>query len=184
MGGIVIAIVIFVMIGVGASFAQEAARKKKQAEAESAMKKFDEKEELKKFVESKPNTTVAQRPQTSRPQTTASSSSSNTQSAQARLASRLQQLQKIESEIQSRGHHDDEYCSVNHEATGKYRVEKVPVMNSIGGKSTEGCQDHYDVRFVKLDEQIEKQRELTDLQKVIVYGEVINQPAFKRNYRR
>ena len=57
-------------------------------------------------------------------------------------------------------------------------------MNSIGGTSSEGCQEHYDVRFVKLDEKIQEKRELTDLQKVIVYGEVINQPAFKRNYRR
>ena len=53
-------------------------------------------------------------------------------------------------------------------------------MNSIGGKSDEGCSEHYDVRFVKVDEKPEKKRELTELQKVIVYGEVLNNPAFKR----
>ena len=54
-------------------------------------------------------------------------------------------------------------------------------MNSIGGKSTEGCEDHYDVRFVKLDSNDVQTKELTDLQKAIVYGEVINNPAFRRN---
>ncbi|MDE7191452.1 MAG: hypothetical protein K2O35_03205, partial [Clostridia bacterium] len=64
----------------------------------------------------------------------------------------------------------------------KYRVEYVPTMNSIGGKSTEGCQDHYNVRYVKIDEENDNELELTALQKAIVYGEVINQPAFKRQY--
>ena len=63
-------------------------------------------------------------------------------------------------------------------------MEKVPVMNSFGGMSTEGCSDHYDLRYVKIDAETTETRELSDLQKVIVYGEVINQPAFKKNYRR
>ncbi|MDE7215589.1 MAG: hypothetical protein K2O08_02150 [Clostridia bacterium] len=179
---IAIVIAIFVAIGIGISVAQESARKKKQAEAESAMKKFDEKEELKQYV----NPSAAKKSTTSRPPTV-SAQTTNAQSsaqAQARLASRLQQLQKVESEIRAMSHHDDEYCAVKHESTDRFKVEKVPVMNSIGGKSTEGCADHYDLRYVKIDEQATEPRELTDLQKVVVYGEVINQPAFKRKYRR
>ena len=177
-------IIVAVIVAIVISVVKEAKKEKAKADADAAMKKFDEKEELKKFVESKPSTPVAQGSSTSRPQTAATTSSNSQQSAQARLATRLQQLQKIVSEVQSMGHHDDEHCAVQHESNAKYRVEKVPVMNSIGGTSSEGCQEHYDVRFVKLDEKIQEKRELTDLQKVIVYGEVINQPAFKRNYRR
>ncbi len=87
--------------------------------------------------------------------------------------------------VYSQGHHES-HCDVNSHSDGdKYRIEKVPVMNSIGGKSQEGCAEHYDVRFVKVDAQPEKKRELTELQKVIVYGEILNNPAFKRkgNYR-
>ncbi|MDE5549324.1 MAG: hypothetical protein K2J13_03630 [Clostridia bacterium] len=176
---VVIAIVVFVAIGIASTFAQEAKRKKKQAENEAAMRKFDEKQELKKYVEPKPSaTTAVQRSQTARPQP------APTQSAQERQAARLQQLQKLESEIQSIGHHDDEHCAVEHEKKDTYRVEKVPVMNSIGGQSTEGCAEHYNVRYVKIEENVEQKRELTDLQKVIVYGEIINHPAFKKTYRR
>lgn len=80
------------------------------------------------------------------------------------------------------GHHQS-HCDVSyHEDSDEYRVEKVPVMNSVGGKSQEGCAEHYDVRFVKVDEQPEKkQLHLTDLQKVVVYGEIINNPAFRRS---
>ena len=183
----IIVLVAFIAIGAISTVAKEAKRKKQQAEAESAMRKFDEKEELKKFVEPKPNTSASERPQAYRsPVTSASdttSSISAEKSAQARLATRLQQVQKLESEIRSMGHHDD-HCAVEHEPSGKYRVEKVPVMNSIGGKSSEGCAEHYDVRYVKIDEKVVQRRELTDLQKVIVYGDIINQPACKRNYRR
>lgn len=88
--------------------------------------------------------------------------------------------------VTSAGHHES-HCDVKeHSSQDKYRVEKVPVMNSIGGKSEEGCQEHYDVRFVKEDEpQSEKRLELNDLQKAIVYGEILNNPAFRKNgYRR
>lgn len=88
--------------------------------------------------------------------------------------------------VYSQGHHES-HCDVNaHGGGDKYRIEKVPVMNSIGGKSDEGCKEHYDVRFVKVDDaQPEKKHELTELQKVIVYGEILNNPAFKRkgNFR-
>lgn len=86
----------------------------------------------------------------------------------------------------SLGHHQS-HCDVdNHSFNDRYRVEKVPVMNSIGGKSTEGCQEHYDVRFVKEDREEKKEGlRLNELQRAMVLGEVLNNPAFKRNgYRK
>lgn len=86
----------------------------------------------------------------------------------------------------SLGHHQS-HCDVdNHSFSDRYRVEKVPVMNSIGGKSTEGCQEHYDVRFVKEDREEKKEGlRLNELQRAMVLGEVLNNPAFKRNgYRK
>lgn len=82
----------------------------------------------------------------------------------------------------SLGHHES-HCDIKGHSSGdKYRVEKVPVMNSIGGRSTEGCQEHYDLRYVKEDEEEpEKKTELNELQKAIVYGEILNDPAFRRN---
>lgn len=103
--GFIIVIAVFVAIGIGASVAQESARKKKQAQAESAMKKFDEKEELKQYTKPAAQRTTSNPPTVSAQKTTG-------QSVQERLASRLQQLQKVESEIRSMSHHDDEYCAV------------------------------------------------------------------------
>ncbi len=82
-----------------------------------------------------------------------------------------------------KGHHES-HCDIGHKSDDRYRVEKVPVMNSIGGRSTEGCQEHYDLRFVKIDETSERKLELTDLQKIVVYGEILNEPAFKRGFKR
>ena len=171
----------FVIIVVVLNVVKEAKKEKAKKDAEAAMRKFDEKEELRKFVEPKPSASVSEKPA---PIISSASNTSAEKSAQARLATRLQQLQKLESELQSMGHHDDEHCAVKHEPTGSYRVEKVPVMNSIGGQSTEGCADHYDVRYVKIDEKVVEKRELTDLQKIVVYGELINHPMCRRSNRR
>lgn len=88
--------------------------------------------------------------------------------------------------VRGTGHHD-EFCTVEHSRKDLYRVEKgVPVTHSIGGKSTEGCDEHYDARFVKLDDSpIIRQETLSrqDLIKAVVLGEVVNRPAFKRGAR-
>lgn len=95
-----------------------------------------------------------------------------------RVASRLEQ-----SVTRSTGHHE-EFCTVEHKKKDLYREEKnIPVTNSIGGKSAQGCGSHYGSRFVKLDEAISVAgNDLTqkDLAQAIVLGEVINRPAFKR----
>lgn len=199
-----IAIIAFVIIGVIVSAAKQGAETKKKKDAEKAMSLLDNKEEFKKFLEydsSESERRPQQRPQQSskvepqrlvQPQPTAYRSPQPAkQQMTAQLQQRLVELQRRQQErvagasknIVTSSHHDS-HCDVsshkdNHD---KYRVEYVPTMNSIGGKSTEGCQDHYNVRYVKLDEENDNELELTALQKAIVYGEVINQPAFKRQY--
>lgn len=84
------------------------------------------------------------------------------------------------------GAHHEEHCAVTHDGKDKYIVEKVEVSGSIEGKSTEGCEEHYDVRFVKAEEEEEKQiaYNLTQeaIRRAIVLGEVINDPAYKKDF--
>lgn len=85
----------------------------------------------------------------------------------------------------SSGHHA-EHCAVAHDGGGKYRVERVPVGGSIGGKSREGCGEHYGVRFVKVDQKQADDDKIyvskEDMRRAIVLGQVLNDPAFKRRY--
>ncbi|MDE6870112.1 MAG: hypothetical protein K2O31_04710 [Clostridia bacterium] len=196
-----IAFVAFGIIAVIISVAKQNAENKKKAEAEKAMKLLDDKEEFKKFLEydsSESRSRPQQRPQQSemaqrpaQPQPTQYRSPQPArQQMTAELQQRLAELKRRQAErevvgsknIVTTSHHDS-HCDVSHKDNrDRYRVEYVPTMNSIGGKSTEGCQDHYNVRYVKLDGEDDNELELTPLQKAIVYGEVINQPAFKRQY--
>ena len=191
----------------GMARAKEAQKKK---DAEKAMSLLDGKDEFKKFLDydsSKPESRPTPRPQaTSTPQVQRTQTQSGgvyrSQSAQpaqnsklqmtAELQQRLVELKRKQAQLNaakenkvvtSTSHHDS-HCDTPHIGNGdKYRVEYVPTMNSIGGKSTEGCEDHYNVRYVKIDEEENRELELTALQKAIVYGEVINNPAFKRQYQ-
>ena len=84
----------------------------------------------------------------------------------------------------ARSHHDD-HCDVDsHEEEDLYIVEKVPVSGSIGGKSDEGCREHYNLRFVKIEEEEQSgvKFELTHeaIRRAIILGEVINDPAYKK----
>ena len=85
----------------------------------------------------------------------------------------------------SSGHHA-EHCAVAHDGGGKYRVERVPGGGSIGGKSSEGCGEHYGVRFVKVDQKQADDDKIyvskEDMRRAIVLGQVLNDPAFKRRY--
>ena len=182
---------------------RQAKEAKKKQDAEKAMSLLDNKDEFKKFLDydnsSKPRPQQSSTAQpTQRPAQTQSSQyrsqpaqTASKQQMTAELQQRLVELKRMQAErnaakanvIVNSAHHDD-HCDVsNHDSGDKYRVEYVPTMNSIGGKSTEGCEDHYNVRYVKIDEVEEKELELTALQKAIVYGEVINEPAFKRPLR-
>lgn len=83
------------------------------------------------------------------------------------------------------GSHHDDHCDVSgHEDEDMYVVEKVPVSGSIDGKSEEGCSEHYNLRFVKIDESDSGSGKLVvtpeDVRKAIILGEVINDPAFKK----
>lgn len=84
----------------------------------------------------------------------------------------------------ARSHHD-EHCDVDsHEDEDVYLVEKVPVSGSIGGTSDEGCGEHYNLRYIKLDdeEQSSVKFELTQeaIRRAIILGEIINDPAYKK----
>lgn len=80
--------------------------------------------------------------------------------------------------------HHDEHCVVEHDNDDLYIVEKVPVSGSIGGVSEEGCGEHYNLRFVKVDEENEDGGKIKvsaeSVRKAIVLGEVINDPAYKK----
>ena len=85
----------------------------------------------------------------------------------------------------SAGHHA-EHCAGPHSGGDRYRVERVSVGGSIGGKSREGCADHYGVRFVKLDAMTQEEDKIyvskEDMRRAIVLGQVLDDPAFKRRY--
>ena len=85
----------------------------------------------------------------------------------------------------SAGHHA-EHCAVPHSGGDRYRVERVSVGGSIGGKSREGCGEHYGVRFVKLDAMAQEEDKIyvskEDMRRAIVLGQVLNDPAYKRRY--
>lgn len=84
----------------------------------------------------------------------------------------------------AKSHHDD-HCDVDsHEDEDLYIVEKVPVSGSIGGESDEGCKEHYNLRYVKIEEKEDGGSKLVisadDVRKAIILGEVINDPAYKK----
>ena len=85
----------------------------------------------------------------------------------------------------SAGHHA-EHCAVPHSGGDRYRVERVSVGGSIGGKSREGCGEHYGVRFVKIDATAQEDDKIyvskEDMRRAIVLGQVLDDPAFKRRY--
>ena len=85
----------------------------------------------------------------------------------------------------SAGHHA-EHCAVPHSGGDRYRVERVLVGGSIGGKSREGCGEHYGVRFVKLDAMTQEDDKIyvskEDMRRAIVLGQVLDDPAYKRRY--
>lgn len=85
----------------------------------------------------------------------------------------------------SAGHHA-EHCAVPHSGGDRYRVERVSVGGSIGGKSREGCGEHYGIRFVKIDATAQEDDKIyvskEDMRRAIVLGQVLDDPAFKRRY--
>lgn len=85
----------------------------------------------------------------------------------------------------SAGHHA-EHCAVPHSGGDRYRVERVSVGGSIGGKSREGCGEHYGVRFVKIDATAQEDDKIyvskEDMRRAIVLGQVLDDPAFKRRH--
>lgn len=65
-------------------------------------------------------------------------------------------------------------------AQRKVRVEKAYVESSMDSHLSEGCSDHYYDRFVAINEDTKKAKTLTELEKIIVIGEVLNNPGYKK----
>ncbi len=61
------------------------------------------------------------------------------------------------------------------------RTEKVYSSGSLEGKSTEGCLEHKDTRFIIDDIPVasESNANIEDLQKYIVWAEILDKPKFK-----
>lgn len=80
--------------------------------------------------------------------------------------------------------HHEQHCAVEHEDEDLYVVEEVPVSGSIEGESEEGCSEHYNLRFVKIVKDDEEGDKIAisedDVKKAIVFGEVFNDPAYKK----
>lgn len=197
--GVVVALIALITV---IKATQTAKQNQDKQDAEKAMKVLDEKDDFQKFLgynsSSKP-TPSATRPtagqlrakeekvqQLAKHFEEQGSNGNIPPSKQMQINRTLNALQakidaqKSQSQTVSGGHHQS-HCDISeHGESEKYRVEYVPTMNSIGGSSTEGCQDHYNTRYVKIDEKIEKNVELTQLQRIMVFGEVLNNPKFKR----
>jgi len=56
---------------------------------------------------------------------------------------------------------------------------KTEYVETESGYAGEGCKEHYNVRFVETEVSVEEKTELTELQKYIVWGEILNNPKFK-----
>lgn len=80
--------------------------------------------------------------------------------------------------------HNQSHCDIKHSGRDVYKTEKVEVGGSIAGQSDEGCKEHYDVRFVKVENQTQDSDKIAvsqeDIRKAIILGEVINDPAYKK----
>ncbi len=189
---------IFVALGVISSVAKSSKKAKeedrKQQGSERMTKMLEEKEDFKKFLDYESSS--SQKPAPSRVKQSAYQSHQQqrrteevrsvakqfdgrvqAKATQKHTFNTIQPRVDVKKEVS--GSHHQSHCDTQHEGD-KYRVEYVPTMNSIGGTSTEGCREHYNTRYVKIDEKIQENLQLTPLQKIIVYGEVINKPKFRR----
>lgn len=85
----------------------------------------------------------------------------------------------IEAELEKR-HADHEHPAF----TKNTRVEYVPTGGSLTAESEEGCKDLKNVRFIETDEDyaedIDIDHDLTPLQAMMVFGDVISKPKFKK----
>ncbi|MDE6188927.1 MAG: hypothetical protein K2G37_01405 [Clostridia bacterium] len=211
--GIFVIVFAIAAVAIIVAAAKEAKKTKNAQNAQGAQKKLDETSEIKKTANSNPSTisnqsttTLLQTRNLSDEQRVTPISSTlaveDKEEARARarreLQARLDEYKARKAELEAKRaptmtaratttaqSHNQTHSSIVFKDHSKYRVEEVPVMNSIGGQSDEGCSEHYNLRYVKIDKPIIPEHlELTELQKCIVYGEIINQPAFRKNYRR
>lgn len=63
------------------------------------------------------------------------------------------------------------------------KVEKAFIESSMGDHHSEGCEEHYYDRFVLIRDEQKNAGVNKELAKIIVMGEVLNNPGYKK-YRR
>lgn len=73
-----------------------------------------------------------------------------------------------------------------HAAGGNVKKERVYVENSLGGESTQGCQEHYYERTVRISDvkTAKESSGKSELAKMIIMGEALNNPRFKSKWSR
>lgn len=69
-------------------------------------------------------------------------------------------------------------------AASSLRIEKAVVEDSMGAFQSEGCAEHYYDRFVTIPEKPKDKKINEELAKIIVLGEVLNNPGFKKHRRK
>lgn len=56
---------------------------------------------------------------------------------------------------------------------------RTEIVEVEGGYAGEGCEEHYNMRFVSEEPSYDDDEELTFLQSAIVWGELLNNPKYK-----
>lgn len=86
----------------------------------------------------------------------------------------------IEAELEKTSREDHHH---HPSKTKNTQVEYVPTSGSLPVENAEGCDELRNVRFVETDDDdadIDLEHELTPLQAMMVFGEVIQKPKFKK----
>lgn len=68
-------------------------------------------------------------------------------------------------------------------AKGNIKIERVYTEESMGKSLSQGCQEHYYERYLSIKEPVVGEQVNQDLARIIVLGEIFNNPSFKK-YRR
>jgi hypothetical protein len=69
-------------------------------------------------------------------------------------------------------------------AMGKVRKERAYVEDSMGEFQSEGCAEHYYDRIIAIPEPPKERKVNMELARMIVMGEVLNNPGFKKHRRK
>lgn len=89
----------------------------------------------------------------------------------------IDQIEKKKQQLDKQNNH-------NHpSAKGNIRVEKAFIEDSMGDNQTEGCEEHYYLRYVGLNKETQENKLNEELARMMVMGEVLNNPGYKKHRR-